>query len=266
MLLTRLGAGREAEVYAWGEGHVLKLFWPEFSRADAEWEAGLIWQIWLMGLPSPKAVDVLETGGRWGVVLERVEGVPLTQYIAGDPTRMHFAAQMLGVLHRQIHARPASQLPAQRQKLVRSLETSPLGEGQKGALLAHLHTLPEGTSLCHGDFHPENVLVSGAGVQVIDWPGAACGNPAADLARSALLILHSVLPEDLPARAEILEGRERFFREYLEHYAQGETGALEAQIAAWLPLVAAARLREGIEEEESVLMGLITEGLQRAGS
>lgn len=266
MLLTRLGAGREAEVYAWGEHHVLKLFWPEFSRADAEWEAGLIRQICLMGLPSPKIEDVLETDGRWGIVLERAEGVPLTQYIAGDPTRMRFAAQMLGVLHRQIHARPASQLPRQRERLVRSLETSPLTEEHRTVLLAHLQALPEGTSLCHGDFHPENVLVGGSGVQVVDWPNATCGHPAADLAQSALLILHSALPEDLPARAEIQSGREAFFQEYLQHYAQGPTAELEAQIAQWLPILAAARLREGIEEERPGLLGLIERGLNPSGA
>ncbi|MER3482071.1 MAG: aminoglycoside phosphotransferase [Meiothermus sp.] len=266
MLLTRLGQGREAEVFAWGEGHVLKLFWPEFSKADAGWEAGLIQQIWLMGLPSPKVEDVLETDGRWGIVLERVEGIPLTQYIESDLTRMHFAAQMLGVLHRQIHARPAAQLPSQRQKLVRSLETSPLSEPEKELLLAHLAALPDGTSLCHGDFHPENVLVNERGIQVIDWPNATCGNPVADVARSALLILHSVLPDDLPARDQILQNRERFFQEYLEHYQQGWGLEVERQLETWMPIVAAARLREGIEEEKAVLMGLITQSLHRTGS
>lgn len=261
MLLTRLGQGREAEVFAWGEGHVLKLFWPEFSRADADWEASLIQQVWLMGLPSPRVEDILETDGRWGIVLERVGGVPLTQYIQDDLTRMHFAAQLLGALHRQIHARPAAQLPSQRQKLVRSLEMSPLSEGQKAVLLNHLSLLPDGTSLCHGDFHPENVLVNERGIQVIDWPNATCGNPVADVARSALLILHSVLPEDLPARAEILKSRARFFQEYLGHYQQGRGLEIEQQLSAWMPIVAAARLREGIEEEKPVLMGLLGQGL-----
>lgn len=262
MLLTRLGQGREAEVFTWGEGHVLKLFWPEFSKADADWEASLVQQVWLMGLPSPKVEDVLETDGRWGIVLERIEGVPLTQYIEGDLTRLHFAAQLLGVLHRQIHARPAAQLPSQRQKLVRSLEMSPLSEVQKTTLMRYLQGLPDGTALCHGDFHPENVLIHEGGVQVIDWPNATCGNPTADVARSALLILHSALPEDLPARQEILHNRERFFQEYLGHYQQGQTSDLEAQIAAWMPVIAAARLREGIEEEKVGLMGLIQQGLR----
>lgn len=261
MLLTQLGQGREAEVFAWADGYVLKLFWPEFSHADAELEAQLTQQVWLMGVPSAKVEDVLEFEGRWGMVLQWIKGVPLTDYIQTDPTRLRFAAQMLGALHRQLHSKAAGQLPSQRLQLIRWIQACRLPLEVRVALLNHLEQLPDGTALCHGDFHPENVLVAEGGVYVIDWPGAMRGNPVADIARTTLLVLYSELPPDLPGREEIMQQREQFYKTYLEHY-QTFSGLDLAQLQAWMPIVAAARLRDNIAAEESRLMQLIQEGLQ----
>lgn len=264
MLLTRLGQGREAEVYAWADGYVLKLFWPEFSQADAELEARLTQQVWLMGVPSAKVEDVLEFEGRWGLVLQWIKGVPLTDYIQTDPTRLRFAAQMLGALHRQLHHKAAGHLPCQRLHLMRRIEASRLPLELRTALLNHLERLPDGTALCHGDFHPENVLVGEDGVYVVDWPNAMRGNPLADMARTTLLVLYSELPPDLPGREEIMHQRELFYQIYLEHY-QTFSGLDLAELKPWMPIVAAARLRENIPAEEPRLMQLIEEGRQLLG-
>jgi len=261
MLLTRLGQGREAEVFAWADGYVLKLFWPEFSRADAELEAQLTQQVWLMGVPSAKVEDVLEFDGRWGVVLQWIKGVPLTDYIQTDPSRLLFAAQMLGALHRQLHNKAAGQLPSQRLQLIRRIQACRLPQGLRVALLEHLAQLPDGSALCHGDFHPENVLIAEDGIYVIDWPNAVRGNPVADIARTTLLVLYSELPPDLPGRQEIMQERELFHQTYLEHY-QTFSGLDLAHLRAWMPIVAAARLRDNIPAEEPRLMELIHEGLR----
>lgn len=265
MSLARLGQGREAEVYAWADGYVLKLFWPEFSRVDAELEAQLTRQVWLLGVPSPRVVDVLEFEGRWGLVLEWMQGVPLTDYIQSNPERLHFAAQMLGALHRQLHQKTAGHLPSQRAHLIQRIQACRLPGVQREALLQHMEHLPDGTALCHGDFHPENVLVGEKGVFVVDWPNAMQGNPLADIARTTLLILHSELPSDLPGREEILREREVFYGAYLEHYQNFSDLDLD-ELQAWMPIVAAARLRENIPSEEFRLMRLVQETLEESGT
>ncbi|MDT7919082.1 MAG: aminoglycoside phosphotransferase family protein [Meiothermus sp.] len=261
MLLMRLGQGREAEVFAWADGYVLKLFWPEFSQEDAELEARLTQQVWLLGVPSPRVEDVLEFEGRWGLVLEWIRGVPLTEYIQANPDRLRFAAQMLGALQRQLHSKAAGHLPSQRLHLIQRIQACRLPEAQREALLQHLEQLPDGSVLCHGDFHPENVLLGEQGVFVVDWPNVTRGNPMADIARTTLLMLYSELPHDLPAREEIMHQRQYFYQTYLEHY-QNFSGLDMAQLRAWMPIVAAARLRENIPHEEPRLMRLIQEGLQ----
>lgn len=41
-------------------------------------------------------------------------------------------------------------------------------------------TMPDGDHLCHGDFHPRNVLGEALQPILIDWPNACCGDPASD--------------------------------------------------------------------------------------
>src|SRR5262249_61495665 len=51
--------------------------------------------------------------------------------------------------------------------------------------LASLHN---GTSLCHWDFHPANLLQANGAPVVIDWTFAMRGDAAADVARTPLII------------------------------------------------------------------------------
>src|SRR5262245_55079407 len=98
-----------------------------------------------------------------------------------------------------------------------------------GACCAASPPCRDGDRLCHGDFHPINVLGDLAQPLVIDWPDAARGAPAADACRSYLLLrLHA---------ADLAEP-------YLDAY--GRAGDVpRAPILAWLPYLAAARLAEG---------------------
>ena len=81
--------------------------------------------------------------------------------------------------------------------------------------------MPEGDRLCHGDFHPINVLGEVSRPVVIDWPDACRGDPAADLCRSYLLLrLHA---------ADIAEP-------YLDAYCRISKVTWE-KVLDWLPWV-----------------------------
>jgi aminoglycoside phosphotransferase (APT) family kinase protein len=91
--------------------------------------------------------------------------------------------------------------------------------------------MPEGDRLCHGDFHPINVLGEISRPVVIDWPDACRGDPAADVCRSYLLLkLHA----------------EGIADAYLDTYCRISNGQ---NILDWLPYVAAARLAEDVAGE-----------------
>lgn len=92
---------------------------------------------------------------------------------------------------------------------------------------------------------------------VIDWTDAKRGSPAADIARTTLLLTESALPGNLnpAARAFLNIFRRIFYAIYLNRYAQIRPFISE-EVQAWIPLQAAARLNENIREEEDRLVRL----------
>jgi hypothetical protein len=97
--------------------------------------------------------------------------------------------------------------------------------------------MPDGDHLCHGDFHPRDVLGEASQPIVIDWPNACCGDPAADVCCSYLILkLHA---------DEVAES-------YLDAYCQ--VARVRRQIILdWLPYIAAARLAEDAPGEQHTL-------------
>jgi aminoglycoside phosphotransferase (APT) family kinase protein len=74
----------------------------------------------------------------------------------------------------------------------RITRTTLLDEPQRQILLNGLREMPDGDRLCRGDFHPRNVLDKASQPIAIDWPNACCGDPAADVCRSYLILkLHA---------------------------------------------------------------------------
>jgi aminoglycoside phosphotransferase (APT) family kinase protein len=119
-----------------------------------------------------------------------------------------------------------------------------------------LETLPDGSQMCHGDFHPGNVILTEFGPVVIDWMMATRGHPAADIARTRLLILF----EDLPSRGIKhhihLLGRYIFYQTYLKTYRQVDPEVV-ALSDLYMPVQSAARLNEDIRPERERLIKMI---------
>jgi aminoglycoside phosphotransferase (APT) family kinase protein len=123
--------------------------------------------------------------------------------------------------------------------------------------LAALERLDHGAQLCHGDIHPGNVLVADQGPVIIDWIDAASGSPAADLGRTVLLF------EGAIATSQADEGTLALMRQYRDAYLEGY-GADHGSTAAWrawMPVLAAARLDERIEEQQDWLLQQVRLGL-----
>jgi len=67
-----------------------------------------------------------------------------------------------------------------------------LDKSRKRELHDAIVDMPHGDRLCHGDFHPLNILGDTLDPVVIDWLDARRGDPVADVCRSYLLLkLHA---------------------------------------------------------------------------
>jgi len=66
------------------------------------------------------------------------------------------------------------------------------------AVLHHLAQLPIANTVCHGDFHPDNIMLTPTGPIVIDWIDATQGHPAADITAWLLPNTAAHISEGLP--------------------------------------------------------------------
>jgi Ser/Thr protein kinase RdoA (MazF antagonist) len=125
------------------------------------------------------------------------------------------------------------------------------------AALHSLAGMPDGDAPCHGDLHPRNILMTPRGPVIIDWIDATRGNPLADLARSLLLLAQTTRSCASPPRDSVAR---RFLAGYQRRYFQLRPAGRE-QLAAWRPIVAAARLSENIPQERDWLLSLLQASL-----
>ena len=252
-----IGRGRTAEVYAWGDGRALKLYYEGWPADEAEREAHTARVVYDSGAAAPAVEGVVTVDGRHGVVYERVDGPSLLNKTTAQPWTLIRSARLLSELHVHMHTCRVSALPSQRTRLEKKIQAAyPLPAILKQAALDALTQLPDDDALCHGDFHPDNVVMSQGGPIILDWVDATCGYPLADVARTSLLMQMAALPPDLPGRRLIELGRALWHHLYLRRYCQLRAVSSE-QVTAWMLPVVAARLSEGIAEEEKLLIARV---------
>ena len=247
-----IAEGATAEIFAWDEDKILKLYREGASPGEAEQEAACASIAYDAGLSTPAVIDTIIVENRQGIVFERVHGVTMLEAINAHPQKLIPYAHLLAELQVGIHARTASKLSSQRRRLQRTIQSvSGLAIETKAAILNDLDRLPDDNAICHGDFHPENILLTTDEPVIIDWVDATQGSPLVDVARTTLLLRFSELPPSMNERhrQKITEIRHLFCEAYLEHYTHIQSTSRKA-IARWELSAAAARLSEGIGNGE----------------
>ena len=239
-----LAKGFSAEVYQWREGTVLKLYHEGHDQLAVEREFAAAVTLHAAGLPVPAAHELVAVGLRKGIVFERIAGTSLLAHVQARPWRLFAAVRELADLHLRVHqfVAPAT-LPSLKERIAQGITAAEVTIHERSAALQQLGELPDGDTLCHGDFHPANILLTPAGWRIIDWSGAARGHPAGDVACTSRLFRTANLPPWSPWHAHALL---RFFRgpmhrTYLQRYFSRRADS-PGSIAAWqFPLEIAAK-------------------------
>ena len=248
-------------MFAWDEGTILRLLRdPEAGRLN-EWQAAAIEAARSSGVRVPAVHDLTTVEGRPGMVMERIDGPDLLALVAQRPWKMFWGARIMGEVQAQVHAASASSgLPELRVVLRRHIESANLPEHLTRFAMQRLDGLTDGKSLCHGDFHPGNIIVSEGGPVVIDWTGATRGDPDADVARTLLMFRIGELPPGSPAVLRMLAmfARKIMASVYLRAYRR-QRAVEPAGVRRWDIPVTAGRVADGIEEETPRLISLLEE-------
>lgn len=250
-----VGKGATAEVYELDEYRVLKLFYANFPEGYAREEYEYTQIVNACGVPSPKALEWVEHDQRAGIVYERIRGniMPIDLF---NPWKSRRQVEYFAALHYEIHGKKPFGLPTFKQVITSSIQrTGLLSDWEKKVVSEVLDALPDGDALCHGDFHMENIFLAKNKPFIIDWMDACIGDPAADVARTVMILTTSELPVSIPrsARAMIDLRRKSLTGEYVRQYCR-LSGMTRAQIQAWETPILAARLAERRSDRENGLL------------
>ncbi|WP_284211111.1 phosphotransferase family protein [Methylobacterium brachythecii] len=246
-----IGSGLSSEVFLHGSDRVLKLYREPSEAADIENEFRATALAHERGLPAARPIALLRQDGRHGILFERLHGETMLRHYAKNPLGMILALRRLALIQHAMHGEAAGDLPAQQARLRHDIDRARVPEAIREAALAALDRLPSGSALCHNDIHPGNVLCTPGGLALIDWQKAGAGCPAADVARTELMIRYGRLPANRGGKADRLRGLAADW--YVRCY-RSASGLGRAEIRGWhLPLMVARLCARRTDKDEQIL-------------
>src|SRR3990170_3632856 len=264
--LRKVAEGREAEMFAWEDGAILRLMREPGAEGRNQRQAAAMEAARSRGVRVPAVLGATTVVGRPGLIMERIDGPDLLTLVGRRPWTVFRVARICGEVHAQLHeVRAPGVIPPLKEALKRRIAAAgPLPKRPAAFALETLDGLPDGDSLCHGDFHPANILMAGDEPVLIDWTNATRGDAAADVARTRMIIRPGEAPPGSPfvLRALALVGRNLLLSQYLRSYRRLRPLDMDA-IRRWEIPIAAARLAEGIEEEVPRLLAFLERALAR---
>ncbi len=261
--LQLIGQGNTAEIFLYKPGTVLKLFRNQFPEGGVikEWRVTLAVQA-VYG-QMPKALRLVRCDERHGILYELAEGQDLFHRIRSNPFLLLTAGKTLARLHAEIHEKEISGILTVKEKLRQEIKwAEDLSEDEKQRIMNRLSRLPNRKRLCHFDFHPGNIMMAGDQIRVLDWLTACSGDPAADIARTCILLKYGELRKADRLSGLILQIIKAFIRRSYIRNILRLSGITRDEIRPWIVPAAAARLSEWLtEHEKERLLKLIRENL-----
>lgn len=186
----KIGEGAGADVHAWAPGQVVKLFRAGVPGRVARYEAQMTRAAFAAALPVPEVFDEVALEGRYGIVLERLEGPDLRSLSRSGAMNTDQVGAVLAGLAVCVHRTP----PPPHALWLRDYIEAGLRYGGEAlpkqiasGILPLIDAMSPGDGLCHADLHSGNVIMTAQGPRLVDWTGAVRAPAAYDLAVSHLL-------------------------------------------------------------------------------
>ncbi len=247
-----------------GDNKILKLYDQGTSREEAEEEARITRLVRDLGISAPYVHGVVERNGRWGIVFDNVIGPTYLKWMMDHRNSLDRMSKYFAYVQHEMLLHQSQELPSLKVELKKSIEgVKDLPDNYRRKALDQLRRLPDGDWICHGDFHPLNVMVALDGPVITNWARATHGFYLADIMNTSLILELDVLLRKTPEeeRDDTRKVLEPFHRIYL-HESIKIYGKTDEEALAWRGPLAAARLAYGVPEEREQLLQVIELALE----
>ena len=188
---SHLAWGATAEITRGAPGVVVKTFQSGFGSGAVLSEASGSAVAHRAGISSPELVSA--DPARGVLEFEYVPGrtLDVATFRLGPRRTGRVLDELLDSIARIARGPDTgTEIPDLKTRMIAQVEGGDAPRDLKDAARDDLDSLPSGDSLLHLDLHLRNVIWAGKPV-VIDWSNTSWGPPAADIARTRLLLAHS---------------------------------------------------------------------------
>ena len=218
----------------------VKVFNPDYSKADVLNEALNQARIEETGLNIPKILEVTMIEGKWAIVSEYIKGKTLAQLMEEAPDKKDEYLELLVDLQLTVQSKTSPLLNKLKDKMKSKISMSELDATTRYELHTRLEGMPKHNKVCHGDFIPSNIIIAEDGTPfIIDWSHATQGNASADAARTYLVFW--------------LKGDKTSAEKYLNLFCK-KSDTAKQYVQKWMPIVAASQSVKGNEKERELLL------------
>ena len=230
---------------------VLKVFDSDYSKADILNEALNQARIEETGLNVPKLLEVSKIDGKWAIRTEYIPGKTLAQLMEENPGKTDEYLDLFIDIQKEIFSKEAPLLNKIKDKFNRKISASRFDATTRYELHTRLESMKNHKKICHGDFTPSNIIISGGAspsptdnqppttnYYILDWSHVTQGNAAADAARTYMLFC--------------LKGMDDIAEKYLDLFCK-KTDTAKQYVQRWMPIVACTQSVKGKPEEQELL-------------
>ena len=260
---ARLGVGANGEVYRLKDETIVKAFYPGVDLESVEREGEISHIVLETGLPVVITYDTVQIeDGRYGIVYEILGSKTLSETIEENTAKFNEWISQYVKLYRQVHETDGmhTRLPLAKDVYRRHLTESAdwYSKEELEQLLKLLESIPDRNTLIHGDYHPNNIMVSSGELIMIDLGDFSIGHPVFDFLATAAT--QANLVELSPDYAEIhtkmkaeriRKGWNALLEQYFPDRTPEERSRIDAQVRllSRLKVACAPAVAKGITEE-----------------
>lgn len=244
-----VGVGNTAKVYEYDENRVIKLFYEGYPKEDVIKEFNNASKVMECSFFKPKVHTLTIVDNRNGIIYDKVEGISLLEKVmrTGD---INHCGKILSEEHVKIFNNPGTGLDSFHEIIRNTIHwNTELDDCRKTKLLHILEKVPEKNILCHGDFHPGNIIIKEEKNYIIDFMNIAYGNPYLDIARTVYLVEMTPIPKEVEEKDQFLKFKKAIIAYYLNFI-----GVEREELRDYLILVLVRRLNEGVSLEEKKMI------------
>lgn len=232
-----LFTSRSSQIFPWQGNTLVKLFNADVDPELIKNEEVNTNETYEKNVSRVKCYGHIQVEDRTGIILEKVKGKTLLSLVASKPASALNIIKLMVELQVNMHNSHSDKIQSYKEMVMGALSSEPLAfltEEEKNKAVKKLGELPDGNSILHLDYHPDNIMSDGTEATIIDWTTAACGVPAADVAATLYLLSEGeMIPGLSKALASVLElVRKTLCRQYLKAYKKA-TNITDEEIASW---------------------------------